>query len=158
MNKTGEKLDLKLIKQDIMREIRECSARGLNQSTKWLSELNFAITTVKISSEEPPNPVEEFGEEYDSYLMAKSYFDLKEYDRCVYFTEKCMTAKAHFLHLYARYLSIEKKKLDNMTDTNCPPDPTKNNALRELRGVFVSEQAQGELDGYSLYLYGMTLE
>ncbi len=40
--------------------------------------------------------------EMDIYLMAKSYFDLKEFDRCAFFTEDCESPKVKFLHYYAR--------------------------------------------------------
>ena len=40
--------------------------------------------------------------ELDAYLMAKSYFDLKEYDRAAHFTEGAKSQKLIFLHLYSR--------------------------------------------------------
>ncbi len=41
----------------------------------------------------------------DVYLLAKSYFDLREYDRCAFFTEDSITLsdRVRFLHFYARY-------------------------------------------------------
>ena len=51
-------------------------------------------------SKSDPASLEE--EEADVYLMAKSYFDLKEYDRCAFFTEECKSMKVNFLHFYAR--------------------------------------------------------
>jgi anaphase-promoting complex subunit 8 len=42
--------------------------------------------------------------EHDAYLMAKSFFDLKEYDRCASVLEGYSSNKSRFLRLYSRYL------------------------------------------------------
>ncbi|KAJ8973599.1 hypothetical protein NQ317_010036 [Molorchus minor] len=51
-----------------------------------------------------------------------------------------------------------KKKLDNMTDTNCPPDPTKNDCLKDLCTELKIDYYDNKLDGYCLYLYGVILK
>jgi hypothetical protein len=56
---------------------------------------------------------QDFYEEYDKYALASSYFDLKEYDRAVYFLQDCNSSKNYFLHMYGRYLADEKRKVDN---------------------------------------------
>ena len=48
--------------------------------------------------------------------MAKSFFDLKEYDRAAHFTENCSSDVCVFLHLYSKYLSAEKKRVDSETE------------------------------------------
>ena len=60
--------------------------------------------------------VPDLDDEADAYLMAKSYFDLSEYDRAAFFTKDCQNPKTVFLHFYSRYLSAEKKYLDDMTE------------------------------------------
>ena len=60
---------------------------------------------------------QELGSEYDNYTLAKSYYDLKEYDRADYFAQNCSHPLVFFLHIYSRYLSGEKKKLDDATDS-----------------------------------------
>lgn len=151
------RLDLKVVKHDLLKGIHECSQRGLNQTVKWLAELNQSIADVQLPPESFPNIVYGCEEETDVYLMAKSYFDLKEYDRCSYFTKNCTKPKAQFLHYYAIYHSIEKKRLDTMTDETCPPDPTKNEPLAELCVSLKNKFYAEELDGYCLYLYGVVL-
>lgn len=49
-------------------------------------------------------------EDFDNFCMAKTYFDLREYDRAAFFTEKCTSPKVSFLHLYAKYMVSSKKK------------------------------------------------
>ena len=56
--------------------------------------------------------------EYDRYVLAKSLLDLQEYDRAAHFTKSCTSPKAFFLHVYARYLAGEKRKVDDAVDTN----------------------------------------
>ncbi|XP_023018410.2 cell division cycle protein 23 [Leptinotarsa decemlineata] len=152
------KLDFKTVKADLLRGIYECSQRGLNHSVKWLSEINYALKHVNLSPEEKPKSQDDTEEEIEAFLLAKSYFDLKEYDRCAHFIKECTKAKPRFLYFYSRYLSIEKKKLDNMTDTNCPPDPTKNEALVQLCTELKIDYYDNKLDGYCLYLYGVILK
>ncbi|KAK9737653.1 Anaphase promoting complex subunit 8 / Cdc23 [Popillia japonica] len=152
-----DKLDLQLLKVDLTEGIRACSERGLYHCTKWLAELNFAISHIKLA-EEQSKFTETYDNEYDAYCIAKSYFDVKEYDRCAHYTKNCENPKPRFLHLYSRYLSIEKKKLDNMTDANCPPDPTKNTALKDLCAILMEDYNRKKLDGYCLYLYGVILK
>lgn len=147
-------LDLVEVKRDLLRGIKECSERGLNQSVKWLSELNFALNNVQIPVEELPQA--EPQNDIDIYYMAKSYFDVKEYDRCVFFTEDCESPRVRFLHLYSQYLSIEKKRLDNMPDVENPI--SKNTILRELFSVVQALYNKGSLDGYGLYVYGVILK
>ena len=42
--------------------------------------------------------------EYDKYLLGKSYFDVKEFDRAAYFLESCKSSKCRFLRIYSKYL------------------------------------------------------
>lgn len=155
MDLTDEKLDLQLIKLDLLEGIRQCSERGLYHCMKWLAELNHSISHITLPGQ--TKFIENYDEEYDIYCLAKSYFDVKEYDRCAHYTKNCKNPKPRFLHLYSRYLSIEKKKIDNMTDSNCPPDPTKNTALKDLCAILMGDYCKDKLDGFCLYLYGVIL-
>lgn len=55
--------------------------------------------------------------DYDRYVMAKSYLDLEEYDRAAHFTKTCKSPLAYFIHVYARYLAGEKRKVDDAVET-----------------------------------------
>ncbi|GLG95826.1 Cell division cycle protein 23-like protein [Gryllus bimaculatus] len=154
------KFDLREMKIEIRKAMRQCQCRGLIQTTKWLSELNFALQDVKLTlgdvPPEIPDPEEE--QELDSYLLAKSFFDVKEYDRCAHFTEWCRSPKTRFLHLYSRYLSGEKKKLENTRDSSCPNDPVHSANLRDLMSELKRDYLSHRLDGFGLYLYGVVLK
>ncbi|KAJ8956878.1 hypothetical protein NQ318_014295 [Aromia moschata] len=152
------KLDFKVVKHDLLKGIYECSQRGLSQTVKWLSEMNYALKHIKLFSEEMPQIKDDCENELEEFLIAKSYFDVKEYDRCAHFVKNCTKQKPRFLYFYSRYLSIEKKNLDNMTDTNCPLDPTKNDALKDLCTELKIDYYENKLDGYCIYLYGVILK
>ena len=98
------KLDLPAIKLEINRVQAECRRRGLTQTTKWLAEINFAIRTTPLPASVDTLPHHELspGSELDTYNLAKSYFDLKEYDRAAYFTRDIASPLCLFLHLYSR--------------------------------------------------------
>lgn len=46
----------------------------------------------------------QFIQEYDVYLMGKSMFDCKEFERAAFFLENCKSNKGFFLHMYAKFL------------------------------------------------------
>ena len=120
LNTKGDiQIDLDQVKLDILHGIRECNDRGLIQTAKWLAELNFALKDHKITQSETSNPPDDgiIAEEKEAYTLAKSYFDCQEYDRAAHFIENCTSLKCIFLHRYSQYMSSEKKRLDNATDT-----------------------------------------
>ncbi|XP_005992446.1 cell division cycle protein 23 homolog isoform X1 [Latimeria chalumnae] len=156
----GQFLDLKEVKKQLLAVISLCSERGLMHNVKWASELAFALDPLPKNELPPPPPfTEEDAQDLDAYTLAKSYFDLKEYDRAAYFLQSCKSQKAYFLYMYARYLSGEKKKDDDTVDSLGPLEKgqVKNESLRELRVELSKKQKGGELDGFGLYLYGVVL-
>ena len=176
-------LDLPSIKKEILGKCKECQDRGLTQSYKWLAEILFALKYVPFKSPKKSNDDESNiviqsdnekelsdHEDIETYLMAKGYFDLKEYDRCAFFTSDCVssvdndgkqgrkTGKVEFIHFYSRYLSGEKKRLDNMTDTITSVDCQQLKYLQELRCELQKLSEAKLLDGYCTYLYGIVLK
>ncbi|KAK7072146.1 Anaphase-promoting complex subunit 23 [Halocaridina rubra] len=159
-------------KKDLILAREQCYHRGLLNTTKWLSELLVCIRDVHL--EEPPPPslslYNLLGDELDHYHLAKSYFDLKEYDRCAYFTEHCTTNLGRFIHLYSRYLSGEKKKNDDIVDTLVANDQHKGIYLKELHnelskmyilytsGSASRDTVEATMDAWLLWLYGVVLK
>uniref|UniRef100_A0A182X797 Cyclosome subunit 8 n=1 Tax=Anopheles quadriannulatus TaxID=34691 RepID=A0A182X797_ANOQN len=155
-------VDLKVVKQDILAGIVECEKRCLLQCTKWLAELNHGLgdTPVELRGNSAFENVHSGIEasEYDSYLLAKSYFLVREYDRSAYFTRNCLSPVPKFLHLYATYMSKEKKRLDNMTDSSVVSSVSHAKDFAELLSILRTEHSKDSLDGYCLYLYGVILK
>ncbi|MEE6479947.1 hypothetical protein FKM82_012416 [Ascaphus truei] len=156
----GQFSDLRDIKKQLLSVTWLCRERGLLHSVKWASELAFSLESIPMN-ELPPTPelTEEDIHDLDAYTLAKSYFDLKEYDRAAYFLRGCKSKKAYFLYMYSRYLSGEKKKDDETVDSLGPLEKgqVKNEALRELRVELSKKHKARELDGFGLYLYGVVL-
>ncbi|XP_033907655.2 cell division cycle protein 23 homolog [Acipenser ruthenus] len=152
--------DLVEIKKQLTVIIALCRERGLLHSVKWASELAFALDPLPMNELPPPPPfTEEDAQDLDAYSLAKSFFDLKEYDRAAYFLRGCRSQKAYFLYMYSRYLSGEKKKDDETVDSLGPLEKgqVKNETLRELRVELSKKHKARELDGFGLYLYGVVL-
>uniref|UniRef100_A0A1B0BN54 Cdc23 domain-containing protein n=1 Tax=Glossina palpalis gambiensis TaxID=67801 RepID=A0A1B0BN54_9MUSC len=53
---------------------------------------------------------------YDNYFLAKSYFDVREYDRAAHLVRNGNSLVPRFLHFYATYMAVEKRQLDSNTD------------------------------------------
>ncbi|XP_035914825.1 cell division cycle protein 23 homolog [Anopheles stephensi] len=155
-------VDLNVVKQDILVGMVECEKRCLMQCTKWLAELNHGLSEVTVelrgntALQNVHGGIED--SEYDSYLLAKSYFLVREYDRSAYFTRNCVSPVPKFLHLYATYMSKEKKRLDNMTDSSVVSSVSHAKDFSELLSILRTEHSQQSLDGYCLYLYGVILK
>jgi len=152
------KLDLKEVKSSLRRALYKCSQRGLLHITKWLSELNHCLMNVKLDYQDLPEVIDDDAEEVDTYLLAKSYFDLKEYDRCAHYTKKCVAPCTRFLHMYAKYLSLERKKVDNLTELFCGPEPKLAAQLQGLCTELRADHNKSGLDAFLLYLYGIVLK
>ncbi|XP_047471671.1 cell division cycle protein 23 homolog [Penaeus chinensis] len=160
---------LRALKKDVMVAREQCYLRGLLQTTKWLSELLYCVRDVKLEEAIPSSYsyYDQLGDELDHYHLAKSYFDLKEYDRCAYFTEDCTTDLGKFLHLYSQYLSGEKKKNEDIVDPLVTNDQHKGAYLKDLHTELskmynqhssAPESSEGEMDAWLLWLYGVVLK
>ncbi|KAM9694918.1 cell division cycle protein 23 homolog isoform 3-T3 [Trichechus inunguis] len=157
---SGDFSDLREIKKQLLLIAGLTRERGLLHSSKWSAELAFSLPPLPLAELQPPPPVtEEDARDMDAYTLAKSYFDVKEYDRAAHFLHGCNSKKAYFLYMYSRYLSGEKKKDDETVDSLGPLEKgqVKNEALRELRVELSKKHQARELDGFGLYLYGVVL-
>lgn len=153
-------ISLKEVKQDVILGIIECNKRGLVQNAKWLSELNHGLPDVSVKLngkfENLHSGIAE--EEYDDYVLAKSYFDMREYDRSAYFTRNSSSPVPKFLHMYATYMSKEKKRLDNMSDNSIVNSTSHVKDFSDLLTSMKADHGQQKLDGFCLYLYGVILK
>lgn len=154
-------INLSKVKQDIYRGIAECTKRGLIHSAKWLAGMNHGLKTGEKISPSQCFQDTTFGiadNEFDDYMLAKTFFDVQEYDRSAYFTQNCVSAVPKFLHLYATYMSKEKKRLDNLADTSHMNQTGSIKELNELLNILKAKYSQRSMDAYLLYLYGVVLK
>ena len=120
--------------------------------------MNYALRDTSPPPATPAEPPEiPPGPDLDTFTLAKSYFDLKEFDRAAFFARKLTSNLGRFLHLYARFMSAEKKRMDDLTDSVVSPDSTQLSQLRQLRVELQQLHADGQLDAYGLYVYGIVL-
>ncbi|XP_065576165.1 cell division cycle protein 23 homolog isoform X2 [Artemia franciscana] len=84
------------LSHELITGIQACKDRGLLHSSKWLSELLYTlddkntvcIPTPKKSILDETSEVQMEDVSHDrTFILSKCYFDLKEYDRCAYFSK-----------------------------------------------------------------------
>merc|ERR1719334_454241 len=119
--------------------------------------MSYSLTDTRLPPDFSPPPELPPGPDLDTFTMAKAYFDLKEYDRAAFFTRGLSCNPGRFLHLYSRFMSAEKKRLDDLTDTVVSPDCAQLAQLRQLRTELEQLEASDQLDAYGLYVYGVVL-
>nr|CAG8489096.1 3763_t:CDS:10 [Entrophospora candida] len=157
------------IKQLLRESIIQCSERGLYFSAKWAAETLSTMDTSDFiqsdGSSSMDNSQDKFTPqqnlemtkidqlEYDLYLLGKSYFDVKEFDRAAYFLEECKSSKCRFLKIYSKYMAGEKRKTEESNDIMGPLDDSKvmNKEILKLWEEIESWHEEGGLDGFLTY-------
>ncbi|KAH8323541.1 hypothetical protein KR067_013235, partial [Drosophila pandora] len=155
------------VKKELRRGIVECSKRGLLHTTKWLAEMHHGLNDVQIDGEEATEEDRTFSEcqlegiapaEYSDYFLAKSYYDVREYDRAAHAVRNCESSVPRFLHFYSTYMAREKRRLDSTTDQANLNEPNQMRDLADLLSTLRTEYGKSRLDGYGIYLYGVVLK
>ncbi|CAA2971030.1 anaphase-promoting complex subunit 8 [Olea europaea subsp. europaea] len=107
------------------------------------------------------------GEEYDYaavdndfYLLAKSYFDCREYRRAAHVLRDQISKKAIFLRCYALYLAGEKRKEEEMIELEGPlgKSDAVNKENVSLERELSTLRKNGTIDSFCLYVYGLVLK
>jgi tetratricopeptide (TPR) repeat protein len=116
------------------------------------------------------------------FQLARSYFNQREYLRASFYLQESIdvatpiptttassssttttatsndsTSVCYFLYIYAKFMSIQKKYVDNRADLLNNVDLNYLDNLQSLRSELVARSTQGPLDAYSLYVYGCVL-
>ncbi|KAJ9140376.1 hypothetical protein P3X46_031031 [Hevea brasiliensis] len=95
----------------------------------------------------------------DFYLLAKSYFDCREYRRAAHVLQDQTGKKATFLRCYALYLAGEKRKEEEMIELEGPlgKSDAVNREVASLERELSILRKNGIIDPFGLYLYGLVL-
>ncbi len=101
--------DRNSIRLELLAASKQLSNRGLHHAAKWAAELLISVLNAPAddssqSIELDKQLIDEIDHEEPYYLLAKSYFDLKEYYRASNALVDCNNAKCVFLRGYSRYL------------------------------------------------------
>lgn len=168
-------MDEECFRKDLYACYHMSSARGLKQSAKWAAELLYSLSakpvlnTSVISDVSMENTFLDPSVQDADYCLAKSCFDLLEYERAAHYSRFSSSQEGKFIHFYSRYMSIEKKRLDLMAETNTSSQiATPFNAIsmdislnlyNELRSDLSDLYLSGEIDddGFILYAYAIVL-
>ncbi|KAL8118281.1 anaphase-promoting complex subunit 8 [Apium graveolens] len=96
----------------------------------------------------------------DFYLLAKSYFDCREYRRAAHVLRDQTGKKAFFLRCYALYLAGEKRKEEEIIELEGPLGKSEalNQELVSLERELSVLRKNGTIDSFGLYLYGLVLK
>ncbi|KAJ3838385.1 hypothetical protein EV361DRAFT_897022 [Lentinula raphanica] len=147
------------VDSQIIAEIRRCLAdateRGLIASAKWLSALLLSVPAPKrLTAETTSAPMDISGElndhrqkwlnneevdaeerDEDVFNVARKCMEARQYHRATHFLQNCTSAKARFVSVYCRFISSEKKALNewHKTDnTRHQPSLPTNTAMNDL--------------------------
>lgn len=164
---------LRQIHQEIQLEIIECRKRGLIRTATWLAEMKLGMDTKRIAREpQTPDEKEQFEreiknrhlngidpKEINGYDLARSYFDIEEFERGAHFVSNAKSPVPQFLFYYSMYKSKEKKRNDSYTKKDIFTESGRTNEhLTELMEEMRIMYAKRKFDGYCLYLYGTILK
>ncbi|KAI9071483.1 hypothetical protein K1719_046552 [Acacia pycnantha] len=121
------------------------------------------ITTTPVSGVSyvtTPVMVEDDLVDGDFYLLAKSYFDCREYKRAAHVLRDQTGRKSLFLRCYALYLAGEKRKEEEMIELEGPLGKSDaiNQELVSLERELSTLRKNGTIDPFGLYLYGLVLK
>lgn len=122
------------------------------------SELIYSLKDIQIEkSRSKYELIDDCCEENDQYILARSYFDQKEYDRASNLLRDSKSDIAYFLDVYSRFLSGEKKLLDQRPILNIGSGEENISHLKQLRSELKAKRREKTLDAYCLWLYGVVL-
>ncbi|RAL52451.1 unnamed protein product [Cuscuta campestris] len=137
----------------ILRRFRTAAGEGTFSSTPTAG-VSYVAT--------PPVLDDEF-EAFDSdfYLLAKSYFDCREYRRASHVLRDQKSKKAVFLRCYALYLAGEKRKDEEIIEREGSLGKSVDAVNQELVSLdreLSTLHKNGTIDSFCLYLYGLVLK
>ncbi|XP_054160821.1 cell division cycle protein 23 homolog [Oppia nitens] len=167
-------MDSEAMRKDLLECYQRSSIRGLKQATKWAAELLLSLTKTIESNGLGDDLSADMSDIHNShssievihvmtdpmYIMAKSCYDLNEFERTTFLTKNSSVSEIRFLYFYSRYLSAEKKRLDRMSETNCMATDSAvklfTDLKDELQDLYFTNN-DFNLDSYLLYVYAIVL-
>ncbi|KAJ8753604.1 hypothetical protein K2173_022845 [Erythroxylum novogranatense] len=116
--------------------------------------------TTGVSYVSTPLMEEDEAVDSDFYLLAKSYFDCREYRRAAHVLRDQTGKKSVFLRCYALYLAGEKRKEEEMIELEGPlgKSDAVNRELDSLERELSILRKNGTVDPFGLYLFGIVLK
>lgn len=154
------------IRNDLTKAVAELSFCELASSAQWAAEMCVALPGDADDATLPPISTGSnisSAKMYSSIMLAKSYFNMREYSRAAHalqhIKELHNNQAALFLKLYSLYLAGEKRREEEAMEVADPVEKcqVKNQELKTIMEHLAALHEQRLLDGLNLYLYGITL-
>lgn len=154
------------IRNDLTKAVAELSFCELASSAQWAAEMCVSLPGDADDAMLPPISAGSnisSAKMYSSLMLAKSYFNMREYSRAAHalqhIKELHNNQAALFLKLYSLYLAGEKRREEEAMEVADPVEKcqVKNQELKTIKEHLAALHEQRLLDGLNLYLYGMTL-
>jgi anaphase-promoting complex subunit 8 len=99
---------------DLLAAIQDLRERGLYPAAQWAAEQLVGISPQPLAVDSQPSTSGRSARHPEDYhplfLLAKSFFDMKEYRRAAFSLQTLQGAKARFLRNYSLYLAGERRK------------------------------------------------
>ncbi|RKO93862.1 hypothetical protein BDK51DRAFT_7956, partial [Blyttiomyces helicus] len=156
--------------------VLECSERGLYHASKWAAEQIVGLARPTLNpSDTPTEPVFKIPQrssratassalsppltkelddaEEDSILLARSYFQTREFQRAAYAVRHGRSLKAVWWRLYSKYMAGEKSKDENVASHE-EEAPAVNNELHAIAEE-LKKMPEKDNDPFLQYLYGI---
>ncbi|KAL6583875.1 anaphase-promoting complex component apc8 [Orobanche minor] len=135
---------------------RFCTGPTVDSSATPSGGVSYVTTPTLIRAEEYDYDMMD----NDFYLLAKSYFDCREYRRSAHVLRDQSSKKSVFLRCYALYLAGEKRKEEEIIELEGPlgKSDAVNRELVSLERELSTLHKNRTIDPFCLYVYGVVLK
>lgn len=154
--------------------VEDLNSRGLVQSASWASQILTAARSRSTETDvhdwgasqtlaEDPDcptchaPSYAAPERQNCYVLARGFFDGKQFRRAAAALRGCHASHARFLRMYALYLAGEKRKEEERQELADWTEPV-NMELDALREELLNLRVKGKLDAHLWYLLGVVFK
>eukprot|EP00049_Salpingoeca_infusionum_P009177 m.152402 g.152402 ORF g.152402 m.152402 type:complete len:378 (+) comp14260_c0_seq8:74-1207(+) len=141
---------------ELLEAIQQSQMRGLVNTTEWASDLLAclpspeALPPLSFQAQTPPK-------ELATFLLARSFFDKREFQRCAHALKDMESDVCVFLKFYATFLGAERDATTSAMSTSTADATPRNKQLLELRRALQARKEKQGLDPYCSYLLGIVL-
>jgi len=153
---------LRGLQNELRKAILEFDARCLWGSSKWCAELLNDIGHDLVANRGQPEEVPSslpYPEFTSDILVAKAYFQMKEFLRCAHVIQDNNTPHGLFLKCYAKYIAGERSKQQRQVEAKDPLQvaSVKNQYVTELLATMQSQYKADptSLDGYCFFVFAL---
>jgi len=147
-------MDVSQIERELRAAARDCTARGLTVSAKWAAEQLTGLGSKRGFTAGPKRSPTSA-----AVMMAKTMFDVREYDRVVQLLEGEVESEGVFLRCFARFKAGDRRKEEQMQQMNsCGLQEVVNEAAASLAAELENLCKQPGPDPFLLFLSGLVLK